>query len=68
MNYYVGTYSITDKRKALVSFAGPYFVAGQDLLVRKDDTLDHRQGHPQGQEGLLGHRLDPDPEDPLGRT
>jgi glutamate transport system substrate-binding protein len=38
VNYYVGTYSITDKRKALVSFAGPYFVAGQDLLVRKDDA------------------------------
>jgi glutamate transport system substrate-binding protein len=28
------TYSITDKRKQLVSFAGPYFVTGQDLLVR----------------------------------
>ena len=38
IDYYVGTYSITDKRKAVVSFAGPYFVAGQDLLVRKDDT------------------------------
>jgi glutamate transport system substrate-binding protein len=37
IDYYVGTYSITDKRKKLVSFAGPYFVAGQDLLVRKDD-------------------------------
>ena len=34
----VATYSITDKRKATVSFAGPYFVAGQDLLVRADDT------------------------------
>lgn len=32
------TYSITDKRKEKVSFAGPYFVAGQDLLVRADDT------------------------------
>ncbi|EAP99450.1 glutamate-binding protein of ABC transporter system [Janibacter sp. HTCC2649] len=32
------TYSITDKRKATVSFAGPYFIAGQDLLVRADDT------------------------------
>ena len=32
------TYSITDDRKKLVSFAGPYFVAGQDLLVRADDT------------------------------
>ncbi|MBW6437997.1 glutamate ABC transporter substrate-binding protein [Actinoplanes hulinensis] len=38
IDYYVGTYSITDKRKADVSFAGPYFVAGQDLLVRKDET------------------------------
>ena len=32
------TYSITDDRKEVVDFAGPYFVAGQDLLVRADDT------------------------------
>ncbi|MGB9035769.1 ABC transporter substrate-binding protein [Arthrobacter sp. UCD-GKA] len=32
------TYSITDARKERVAFAGPYFVAGQDLLVRQDDT------------------------------
>ncbi|TQS44843.1 glutamate ABC transporter substrate-binding protein [Cryptosporangium phraense] len=38
IDYYVGTYSITDKRKAQISFAGPYYLAGQDLLVRKDDT------------------------------
>ena len=38
IDYYVGTYSITDKRKELISFAGPYFVTGQDLLVRKDDS------------------------------
>jgi len=38
IDYYVGTYSITDKRKEQVSFAGPYFIAGQDLLVRKDDS------------------------------
>jgi glutamate transport system substrate-binding protein len=38
IDYYVGTYSITDKRKNDVGFAGPYFVAGQDLLVRKDET------------------------------
>jgi glutamate transport system substrate-binding protein len=38
IDYYVGTYSITDKRKKMVSFAGPYFIAGQDLLVNKDDT------------------------------
>jgi glutamate transport system substrate-binding protein len=38
IDYYVGTYSITDARKEKISFAGPYFIAGQDLLVRKDDT------------------------------
>lgn len=34
----VATYTINDTRKQKVSFAGPYFVAGQDILVRKDDT------------------------------
>ncbi|MCB0893256.1 MAG: glutamate ABC transporter substrate-binding protein [Micropruina glycogenica] len=34
----VATYSITDERKKKVSFAGPYFIAGQDLLIRADDT------------------------------
>lgn len=38
IDYYVGTYTINDKRKKQVSFAGPYYVAGQDLLVRADDT------------------------------
>lgn len=33
----LATYSITDERKKAVSFAGPYFVAGQDLMVRADD-------------------------------
>jgi glutamate transport system substrate-binding protein len=37
VDYYVGTYTINDKRKEQIAFAGPYFVAGQDLLVRKDD-------------------------------
>ncbi|MEE6297096.1 glutamate ABC transporter substrate-binding protein [Georgenia wangjunii] len=32
------TYSITDSRKETIAFAGPYFVAGQDLLVAADDT------------------------------
>jgi len=32
------TYSITDERRETVSFAGPYFVAGQDLLVAEDNT------------------------------
>ncbi|MEU7554417.1 glutamate ABC transporter substrate-binding protein [Streptomyces sp. NPDC044571] len=34
----VATYTINDKRKAKVDFAGPYFLAHQDLLVRTDDT------------------------------
>ena len=38
VDFIVATYSITDKRKESVSFAGPYFVAGQDLLVRADDS------------------------------
>ncbi|MFD9893694.1 transporter substrate-binding domain-containing protein [Amycolatopsis sp. NPDC059027] len=38
VNYYVGTYTISDKRKQQVGFAGPYYQAGQDLLVRKDDS------------------------------
>lgn len=32
------TYSITSARKQKVGFAGPYFVAHQDLLVRRNDT------------------------------
>jgi glutamate transport system substrate-binding protein len=36
IDYYVGTYTINDTRKQKVSFAGPYYVAGQDLLVLKD--------------------------------
>jgi|LSQX01.1.fsa_nt_gb glutamate transport system substrate-binding protein len=38
IDYYVGTYSITDKRKADIDFAGPYFVTGQGLLIRQGDT------------------------------
>ncbi|OMH35102.1 glutamate ABC transporter substrate-binding protein [Tersicoccus sp. Bi-70] len=39
VNLYVGTYSITDKRKKQVDFAGPYFVTGQGLLVKKDSSI-----------------------------
>ena len=38
IDYYVGTYSITDKRKEQIDFAGPYFITGQGLLVAKDNT------------------------------
>ena len=33
----IATYTINDERKEQVDFAGPYYVAGQDLLVREDD-------------------------------
>jgi glutamate transport system substrate-binding protein len=47
----VATYSITDARKEKVSFAGPYFIAGQDLLVRADDSSI------TGPESLKGKKL-----------
>ncbi|MFF4604871.1 glutamate ABC transporter substrate-binding protein [Streptomyces sp. NPDC001339] len=37
IDLYVGTYTINAKRKKLVGFAGPYYMAGQSLLVRADD-------------------------------
>ncbi|MFI1397228.1 glutamate ABC transporter substrate-binding protein [Streptomyces sp. NPDC020681] len=38
VKFVVASYSINDKRKAEVDFAGPYFLAHQDLLVRTDDN------------------------------
>jgi len=32
------TYTINDARKEKVGFAGPYYVAGQSILVKKDNT------------------------------
>ncbi|GAA4878460.1 glutamate ABC transporter substrate-binding protein [Saccharopolyspora cebuensis] len=34
----VATYTINDARKERISFAGPYYQAGQDLMVKADDT------------------------------
>lgn len=39
IDYYVGTYSITDARKEQINFAGPYFVTGQGLLVAADSDI-----------------------------
>ncbi|BBZ34196.1 glutamate ABC transporter substrate-binding protein [Mycolicibacterium confluentis] len=38
VDYIVATYSITDARKEKVSFAGPYLLTGQSLMVRADNT------------------------------
>jgi glutamate transport system substrate-binding protein len=34
----ISTYTINDTRKQIVDFAGPYYVAGQDILVKSADT------------------------------
>ncbi len=39
VDYVVATYTINDKRKKVVDFAGPYFVAGQDIMVKKGNPL-----------------------------
>jgi glutamate transport system substrate-binding protein len=38
VKYIVATYSITDKRKEKVDFAGPYLITGQSLLVTAGNT------------------------------
>jgi glutamate transport system substrate-binding protein len=34
----IATYTINDARKQVVDFAGPYYIAGQDILVKKSNT------------------------------
>ncbi|GAB2623690.1 glutamate-binding protein [Paractinoplanes abujensis] len=46
----VATYTINDERKKVVNFAGPYFIAGQDLLVPTNSTI-------TGPESLAGKRV-----------
>jgi glutamate transport system substrate-binding protein len=43
VDFVVATYTINDKRKQVVDFAGPYYVAGQDIMVAK--------GNPEGIKG-----------------
>ncbi|MFF6902152.1 glutamate ABC transporter substrate-binding protein [Streptomyces hydrogenans] len=51
IDYYVGTYTINENRKQLVGFAGPYYEAGQSLLVRTDEDDIH------GPQDLDGKRV-----------
>ena len=47
----IGMYTISDKRKELVDFAGPYMADGQSILVRADnDTI-------SGEADLAGHKV-----------
>ena len=34
----VATYTINDARKQRIDFAGPYYVAGQDIMVKSNDN------------------------------
>ena len=38
VDFIVATYTINDKRKERIAFAGPYYEAGQNIMVKKDDT------------------------------
>ena len=46
----VATYTINDERKKVVNFAGPYYQAGQDLLVPANSTI-------TGPESLAGKKV-----------
>jgi glutamate transport system substrate-binding protein len=48
----VATYTINDARKQLIDFAGPYYVAGQDIMVAEGNPLGI-----QGPEDLAGQRV-----------
>ena len=37
VDFVVATYTINDKRKQVVDFAGPYYEAGQDIMVAKNN-------------------------------
>jgi glutamate transport system substrate-binding protein len=37
VDFVVATYTINDTRKQRIGFAGPYYVAGQHIMVRNDD-------------------------------
>jgi glutamate transport system substrate-binding protein len=39
VDFVVATYTINDKRKQVIDFAGPYYVAGQDIMVKKGNPL-----------------------------
>jgi glutamate transport system substrate-binding protein len=52
VDFVVATYTINDKRKKVVDFAGPYYQAGQDIMVAKGNPLGIT-----GPESLSGKRV-----------
>ncbi|WP_168626370.1 glutamate ABC transporter substrate-binding protein [Cryobacterium sp. BB307] len=47
----IGMYTISEKRKEMVGFAGPYMTNGQSILVRSDNT------DIKGEDDLAGHKV-----------
>lgn len=39
VDYVVATYTINDERKEIIDFAGPYYIAGQDIMVAAGNPL-----------------------------
>jgi glutamate transport system substrate-binding protein len=52
VDYVVATYTINEERDKVVDFAGPYFLAGQDILVKKGNPLGI-----EGPEDLAGKKV-----------
>jgi glutamate transport system substrate-binding protein len=50
----VATYSVTAKRQKTVSFAGPYYIAHQDILVRDGDSTISRPDDLKGKKVCSG--------------
>jgi glutamate transport system substrate-binding protein len=50
VDFYVGTYTINNTRKKRVSFAGPYYHAGQSLLVSAHERVISGKGSLRGKE------------------
>lgn len=46
----VATYTINDERKQVVSFAGPYYMAGQSILVLADNDTIQSEADLEGQD------------------
>ncbi len=50
----VATYSVTPERQKIVSFAGPYYIAHQDILVRANDNSITKPGDLKGKKVCSG--------------
>ncbi|MGH3329193.1 MAG: transporter substrate-binding domain-containing protein, partial [Streptomycetales bacterium] len=52
VDFVAATYTIDEERDKVVDFAGPYYVAGQQIMVEKGNSLGIN-----GPDGLAGHKV-----------